>query len=645
MKKHFLTATLLAAAIIGVVAATKTTDPVVMTIDGDDIRQSEFEYLYKKNNIQQENPQTLDEYVDMFVVYKLKVADAKAAGIDTTQTFLKEFRGYCADITGPYLVDTLVRDRLVNEAWQRMQTMRRASHIMVPLGNDDAERAAASHYLDSIRTLIINGADFAEMARKHSADRSAVQNGGDQGFFGVGRFPYPFEKAAYDTPIGEVSGVIEDAPYGWHIIKPTDEKPHPGTILARHILKATRGLSPEEQAVKKAQIDSIYELLMQGGDFGLLAKDNSDDPGSAENGGMLNQFGPGQMVAEFEQTAYALNDNQISAPFLSPFGWHIVQTIKHYPLGTLEQNRGQILTSMLRDERSKMPRQSRINELQQRWGLALDAAGMEAVKKAIESAPSRKEAYGQIDGSTVVATIKSKPLFSAADVINAIPENTREKDRSPWGVFERQAKASLEEATVDQARSEFVNEYPDYRNLVNEYRDGILLFEISNRKVWERAAKDTDALNKYYAEHSADYTWEKPHFKGFVILATSDSLLNEARTYLNANTIETDSLVSAMNARFGRDIKVERVLTGKGDNKIIDEIAFDGPKADAVGRWTSWFPYAYRIIDAPEEAADVKAAVSADLQKQLEADWIRELRAKYKVKPNKKALKQMAEQK
>ncbi len=244
MKKHFLPVVLAAAAILTAAAArTDKSDPVVMSINGKDIHRSEFKYLYEKNNLQQMQPQTIDEYVDMFVVYKLKVADAETTGIDTTETFLKEYNGYCADLSRPYMRDSLVEERLVREAYDRMATSRRVSHIMLPVGTTVAEKEANRQRLDSIRTAILNGADFGEMAVKFSADRSAANNRGNMGYINPNMYPYPFEKAAYDTPVGAISEVVDDAPYGLHIIKVSDEKPNPGTVSARHILKMTKGLS------------------------------------------------------------------------------------------------------------------------------------------------------------------------------------------------------------------------------------------------------------------------------------------------------------------------------------------------------------------------------------------------------------------
>ncbi len=646
MKKHFLPVVLAAAAILTAAAArTDKSDPVVMSINGKDIHRSEFKYLYEKNNLQQMQPQTIDEYVDMFVVYKLKVADAETTGIDTTETFLKEYNGYCADLSRPYMRDSLVEERLVREAYDRMATSRRVSHIMLPVGTTVAEKEANRQRLDSIRTAILNGADFGEMAVKFSADRSAANNRGNMGYINPNMYPYPFEKAAYDTPVGAISEVVDDAPYGLHIIKVSDEKPNPGTVSARHILKMTKGLSREAIAVKKAQIDSIYSLLVAGADFEDMAKRESDDRGSAARGGNLGEFGTGRMVPQFEEAAFALKEGEISKPFSTSFGYHIVQTLSHNPVPSIDRLRPQIKMAMARDTRADMPRKAQMEKFREQYGISLDDKTFEEVKKQTASAPDARSAFEAMKNSDLVVASLPDTRITVADVYNVIPENVRESASDAYGIFIEAAERALDDATEKYAMARLVHENTDYRNIVNEYRDGILLFEISNQNVWGRSTSDAAALEDYFKANRDKYTWDQPRFKGYVVLATSDSVASAAKDFLAANKIENDSLVHTLRGRFNREVKVERILSAMGENPIIDEIAFSGPKAKPVGKWVAWFPYETRMIDAPEEAADVRGAVTTDYQQQLESEWVKSLRSKYKVKLNKKELKKLSKEK
>ncbi len=643
MKKKAFFLSALGAAVILSASAAINNDPVVMTINGKDVRQSEFEYLYHKNNVQQLAPQTIDEYVDMFVVYKLKVAEAEAAGIDKTDEFKKEFDGYCAELSKPYMTDTLVENRLIKEAYGRLAHSRLVSHIMLPLGSTYDEREANRQRLDSIRDAIVNGgADFVEMAHKFSADRSVVRNNGSMGYMSINRFPYPFEKAAFDTPVGEISEVVEDAPYGFHIIRVEAERPNPGKVEARHILKLTQGLTPEEAASKKAQIDSIHSLLMAGGDFEAIARAESEDPGSAANGGNLGLFGPGEMVKEFEDTSFSLKDGEISKPFSTSYGYHIVQTISHKGIGSLEEETPAIKAAISRDLRSSMPETEKLEQLKATFGVNVDSTVLFSIKDQLLAAEDATSSFAAIiDNSTRIANVGAKEI-TVADVTASIPENVRNGSRDPFTTFHQSLEQLIDQTAIETARAELYNENPEYRNLVNEYRDGILLFEISNRNVWDRSTKDTQGLENYFRANVDKYSWEKPHYKGYVIFASSDSIASAAQGFLAQNVIENDSLVTKLRDNFGRNnIKVEKVVTGKGDNAIVDHVAFNGEKPAAPGKWLAWFGYQGKVLDKPEEATDVKSAVSTDYQQELEREWVSQLRSKYKVKLNKKALKKI----
>lgn len=637
-KKPFIISALACAAILSA-SASKNADPVLMTINGKDVRQSEFEYLYHKNNLQQLAPQSIDEYIEMFIVYKLKVADAEAAGLHQTDAFTKEFNGYCAELSRPYLRDSIVEKRLIEEAYARMATSRKVSHIMLPLGSTYDEKEANRMKIDSIRTAIVNGsADFGEMAVRYSSDRSARVNNGSMGYINVNSYPYPFEKTAWETPVGEISPVIEDAPFGFHIIRVEDERPNPGKVEARHILKLTNGLSEEEGTAKKAQIDSIYNLLASGGDFDAIARAESEDPGSAANGGRLGWFGPGEMVKEFEDAAFGLKDGGISAPFKTAYGYHIVQTLAHRSIGSLAEESERIKAAISRDMRSVMPETERMAQLKAELGVKIDSTGlMQARSRMTGDSPAEQLRSLQADNS-LIATV-GKRVISIGDVINYIPSNVLEGANDAFTVLNSGLENKINETVVEETRKNLAENNSEYRNLTNEYRDGILLFEISNRNVWERSASDTEGLQKFFSANRAKYTWDKPHYKGYVIFATNDSIAGEAQKYLAANQVENDSLVSVMRANYGRNIKIEKVVTGKGENAIVDNVAFNGERPEAPGRWTAWFGYAGRVIDTPEEANDVRGTVASDYQQLLESEWIKALRKKYKVKLNKKALK------
>ncbi len=288
--------------------------------------------------------------------------------------------------------------------------------------------------------------------------------------------------------------------------------------------------------------------------------------------------------------------------------------------------------------RSVMPETERMAQLKAELGVKIDSTGlMQARSRMTGDSPAEQLRSLQADNS-LIATVGNRTI-SIGDVINYIPSNVLEGANDAFTVLNSGLENKINETVVEETRKNLAENNSEYRNLTNEYRDGILLFEISNRNVWERSASDTEGLQKFFSANRAKYTWDKPHYKGYVIFATNDSIAGEAQKYLAANQVENDSLVSVMRANYGRNIKIEKVVTGKGENAIVDNVAFNGERPEAPGRWTAWFGYAGRVIDTPEEANDVRGAVASDYQQQLESEWIKALRKKYKVKLNKKALK------
>lgn len=638
MKKLLLPIATAAVAIASSTAADRKADPSVMTINGKDIKQSEFEYLYNKNYLQQMSAPSLDEYIDMFVLYKLKVAEAEAAGLDTTVAFRDEFNGYCRDLSAPYLRDSIAENRLYEEAYSRMKVSREVSHILLPYSPTKEGRESSRAKLDSIRNEILAGADFGEMALKYSYDRSAIQNHGNLGFINANTYPYPFEKVAYSTPVGEISEVFEDAPYGFHIVKVTAERPAVGEVSARHILKLTQGLSSEEASTKKSQIDSIAKLLNEGADFETLARNESEDPGSASRGGNLGFFGRGVMVPEFEDAAYSLRPGQISAPFATAYGYHIVQTLDFKPIPNFEESRPMLSKLMERDGRKAQLEKQYLESVRKEIGVSVSDLVMKEADDIIAHANSYVNALESLKSNQSVISKFPDGEVKVCDVAAQLSERRVADLRI---AFEEVAAECVDNHTLEFAREQLKTNNSEYRNILNEYRDGILLFEISNRRVWDRASTDAEARNSFFAANRDKYSWDTPHFKGYVVLATNDSIASEAKRLLASTQISTDSLAHELFSHFGQNVKLEKVLTAKGENPIIDYIAFGGPQASPVGKWTAWFPYSHKILEAPEEADDVKGPLSTDLQQQLESEWIKELRAKYKVKINKKAIKKL----
>lgn len=384
---------------------------------------------------------------------------------------------------------------------------------------------------------------------------------------------------------------------------------------------------------RECEIDSLYKVVSApGADFAEVAARESQDPGSARKGGDLGWFGSGMMVQPFDSISFAMADGEISKPFKTNFGYHIIKRYEHRGVAGFDEMREQINKQMERDIRGVMPEQRRLEQLAKQFKAELNPASFDAY--VANTADKKLNAY-TINGKAVtVASIADK--LNATGMAPAEPKALAEALR-------QMAQASMYEDVMEMAREQLLQTNAEYRNLTNEYRDGILMFEISNRNVWDRAAKDTEGLENFFRAHRDNYKFESPKYKAFIVFATSDSTMSKAKEYAESlGTPDPATFARMMTDKFGRDIKVERVIAAKGENPITDFLGFGQPKpASGNSRWNFYFPVAGKVIDAPEDAADVKGAVTNDYQSELEREWLDRIHKKYKVKVNKKVLKEV----
>ena len=589
MKKVILSIVLLAGAMMGLAQE----DKVLLTINGEPVMASEFLYIYEKNNQDSSlEKKSMQEYLDLFINFKLKVTEAIAQGVDTTEAFKKELAGYRAQATPKYMQDNEAIDSLVAMSYHRMANVRRAAHIAIqcPLDADSATLAAAEAKINLARERVTTGVAkkvkkgrkwvtvqepeaFADVAREMTEDPQGKENGGELGWIQVFRFVYPFEEAVYNTPVGEVTEVFR-SPYGLHIALVEEERAFE-EVHAAHIMKMMPRDSEETAMDVKRQIDSLYQVVMAGADFAEVATANSDDKGSARKGGDLGWFGRGMMVQPFENITFGMNEGEMSEPFPTRFGWHFVKLYGKRGIQPLDSMRNQVLTQVKRDVRMKEADKSFINKVRAEYNLPAE--------------------------------------MSDADV-------------------KAYAEVHLEE------------KHADLRNLVREYHDGILLFDVSLREVWDKANKDTEGLAAYFKANKKNYTWDEPHFKGYIIQAKDMASAKAAKQIVkNANP---DSVMSYLNQRVNIDsvtyVKVQRGLWTAGKSAMVDKYAFGNKEAEFTP--SEEFPVVIpvgKIIKAPQEYMDVRGQVTTDYQDHLEKLWVATLREKYPVVVNEEVLESL----
>ena len=575
MRKAFL---FVAAAAMSVMALAQS--ETLMTINGKAVSAEEFLYIYEKNNqAGAVDPKTMDEYLEMFINFKLKVAEAEAQGIDTTASFIKELKGYRAQATPKYMQDEAAMDSLVEMSWRHLSKDRRAAHIAIqcPMNADMTTEAEALAKINEAYERVTIGKGvmkgkgkkaklvrqkveaFDKVAREMSTDPQVQETGGELGWITPFRYVYPLEEAVYNTPVGKVSEPFRTQ-YGFHIVLVEEEIDHK-EVKASHIMKMVPADSLD--AIKKALIDSIANIVTPE-NFAEVAQRESDDRGSSARGGSLGWFGKGMMVKQFEEAAFSMENGEISAPVRTQYGWHILYKEDERGIQPLDSMRAQIHRQVLRDERANEADKSFIRKARAEYNLPAE--------------------------------------MSDADVKAYVDEHLEEK-------------------------------YPEFRNLVQEYHDGILLFEVSLKEVWDKAAKDTAGLEAYFKANKKNYTWDKPHYKGYLVQAKNEKVAKAAESIIkNAKRDSVDKYVeSRLNTDSVKFVKVQYGLWEVGRNKLVDRFGFKQRDAYKPNPEYPVVRCVGKKIKAPQTWDDEKGKVTTDYQDYLEAQWVKALREKYPV--------------
>lgn len=614
-------------------------DTTLMTIGDKDITLGEFEYLHKKNNqVVTDEESSPDNYIDLFVNFKLKVIEAEDLGLDTVSSFVNELSGYRDQLAEPYLKDQDLDEKLIQEAYDRLKEEVEASHILINLkGDNPTDTLAAYTKAMEARAKVMGGESFESVAKSYSDDPSAASNGGYLGYFSGFQMVLPFEEAAFNTPVGEVSMPARSR-FGYHIIKVTNRRLSKGEVNVSHILiLSNENMSDEEKAEKEKKVFSIYEQIQEGEDFAKLAEEYSDDHGSSTKGGNIGFIRTGQTIPPFEKAAFALeNKGDISEPVLTRFGWHIIRLEGTKGLPSYEEKKSDIKRRLARDERGTKPEKVFLNNLKKEYNFTIDNANLNAL-------------YTFADGKSVDSNLVAELKLMQDTIITFgdIAKTQADLIAFTWnktlnGInFETEYAEFEKKSLMDYEKSRLEIKYSDFKYLINEYHDGLLLFEISNQKVWGKASKDTKGLNKFYKKNKKDYTFTDSCFGGNVIyikdsavLAKYDSLTVNLTLEEIVDSINTEEIL----------VKTEDGFFKVGDNASIDYLHFGEGNSTANEEFSIVFldGQRYEIGDIKPLDATRGAAIS-DYQNYLEAKWIKSLRKKYKVKVDKSLLESLEE--
>lgn len=627
-------------------------DPVILTINGKEIHKSEFMYMHAKNN---NNPSfqkdSLDAYMELFINYKLKVFEAEKLGYDTIPSIQKELAGYREQATLPYMTDKAKNEELIKEAYDRTINEVRASHILIRVAPDASPEDTLLAYQKAmdLRKRIVDGENFESVAKGPggSEDPSVKNNGGDLGYFTALQMVYPFEDAAYKTPVGEVSMPVRTR-FGYHIIKVVDKRESKGKIKTAHIMIMVPQNENKESAVKaKEKIDEIYALLEQGESFEDLAMRYSDDQSSKNKGGVLPVFGAGtrqRMVPEFEEAAFSLkNDGDYTAPIRTPYGWHIIKRIELEPMPSYEAMHRELKLKVERDMRAEKSKESFINSLKKEYNyrdeygkyqVYLEANVTDEIFNAAwkgfkDDSNNKNFLFGFADQS-----------YTVGDFQNYLIQNQKRMPKKPIYAFLHESFANyVNESISVYEESKLEEKHQDFKFLMQEYRDGILIFEIMRNQIWDKASKDSAGIRNYYENHKSDFTFPL-RYKGDLYQCIDKETAEKVYNMLASDTLDPVQIRMQVNDKSQLNLQVKS-HTFSSENTDALKKGKKGKKARKFkeGLNKIWERngnyYVFKVAEVlparPREFAEAKGLVTAAYQSQLEEEWLKKLREEYTI--------------
>ena len=618
---------------------------VLFSIDNKPYYSDEFSRIYNKNIdlVKDESQKDLNQYLDLFIGYKLKIAKAYKLELNKNPKYVAELSSYRTQLAKNYLTDSKVTQELLEEAYNRYLSEIKASHILI-LADENAsptDTLKAYNQIVEIRKKIQNGADFETLAIENSQDPSAKDNKGNLGYFSVFRMVYPFESAAYNTKKGEVSKIIRTK-FGYHIIKVTDIRKNRGEISVAHIMLMKQNDATSEEK-SKTIINDIYKKIQQGENFGDLAKQFSEDKSTSDKNGEINRFASGQLSsAEFEDMAFALSKQKpLSVPFQSDFGWHIIKFQEQYAVKSLKEMTSELEEKIKKDERSRKISNSVNNKLRKEFPIQRDNNLYTAIKKIVATDLKRetwKKPTDKIFEKKLFA-IKNKtvPATKFADFL----DNQRKGFLSSK-INDNILVDNTYELFVDSELNQYYNDnletkFAEFGYIMDEYRDGLLLFDLMEKEIWEKSKNDSVGLQKFYDINKDKYRW-KNRVDISILSSTKMDFITKAQKMLKENkSIEfiKEQLNTADNVEVMQNQGIYEL-----ENPIVPKnVKFELGLTDIVKQGEYYFVSKVNklLFEGTKTLNECKGKLVNDYQQYLEENWVSDLKKEFTILVNQDA--------
>lgn len=644
MKKSFVLLAIVS--ILNLIHAQGADNRTLFSVGGQPVTVSDFEYVYNKNNVNNQadySEKSLRDYLNLYENFRLKVMEAEALKIDTITSLKSELEGYRKQLSKSYLTDREISDKLINEAYERSKIEINASHILIRCDENanPADTLAAYKKIMALKKRLDKGESFETVAKEASEDPSAKTNGGNIGWFSVFGTIYPFENVAYSLKKGQVSQPVRTE-FGYHLVKMNDTRPARGQIRAAHILfrfpdKATQ----QQKDSVKAKADSVYTLLINSKlSFEDAVRTFSDDKATRSKSGELQWFGSGssiRMVPEFEDAAFALKkDGDYTKPVMTQYGYHIIRRLEKKDMPSFNDAKADIKKKVERDSRSQEAKNVLVSRIKSENNFVQfpDVKTKLIAKIDTGIAKGNWRADSTLRGNkTPLFTLAGKS-YTAGDFVDYMEKNAkRRNDKGKEALVNEYYEGFVTAKCLDYEESQLEVKKPEFRNLMREYKDGILLFELMDRMVWTKAVKDTLGLEEFRKKNEANYMWGQ-RADATIFNCNDQKICEEAHKMAEKKKTEDE-----IKTKLDKDNSKEKVSTidgkyEKGQYDVVDKVDWK-PGVSPVKKLND-STYQFVLINkidgpAPKSLKEAKGYIVSDYQEYLEKSWLAELRSKYPV--------------
>ena len=608
-------------------------EDVLFTVDDHPVKAEEFIRVYNKNLdlVKDESQKDVDGYLDLFVNYQLKVKEAKRIGLDQDPKYIREFTSYKDQLVKNYLSDSKVTEALIKEAYERMGYDVKASHILIRLDENEIDTLKVYQQLSKLRDRVLK--EGFEKVKDEVHDGMTVF-AEDLGYFSAFKMVYEFENAAFNTKVGDVSMPFRTR-FGYHIVHVEDKRLSLGEATVAHIMVTLK--ENDSLADPEKRIQEIYKRLKQGEDFSDLAKQFSDDKSSANKGGEMAPFTGGELNApEFEKVAFGMTAlGDISKPFKTDYGWHIIKLLDKKRTPPYDEIKYDIENKIQRDSRSKLINATLASQLKANYDITVNpnAKGyFESILNANFFSRSwtlpKNFEKDQTLFTIEADTVKYGDFGQRLSSIQSVYTDQKMPFRT---VVEKEFKNFEEDAILNYHKEHLEYENEDFAQILREYRDGLLLFDLMEKEVWNAAVQDTMGLHNYYKNHKDNYFWED---RVDVIMATA-AKENDIKTVarllrrgqlpedigkdLNTDQTQKVMFTSGMMASSDPSLPQDGILR-TGLSKI-----YQYNNAFHVVKVNKLLPKTNKTFD------EARGKIISDYQNTLESSWLQALRARYEV--------------